>query len=112
MSKVVHLSENLFESTIRENTGKVIIDFWAPWCGPCRSLGKILDEISIECEDIKIFKVNVDECSSLLEDFEISSIPVMLFFHGGKLIDQTVGTMIKRDIIAKFLKKLDSSSFF
>jgi thioredoxin 1 len=105
MSKVVHLSENLFESTICENRGKVIIDFWAPWCGPCRSLGKILDEISAECEAIKIFKVNVDECSFLLEKFEISSIPVMLFFDGGKLIDRTVGAMIKRDIIAKFQEK-------
>jgi thioredoxin 1 len=105
MSEVIHLSESLFESTICENAGKVIIDFWAPWCGPCRSLGKILDEISTEGEDIKIFKVNVDECSFLLEKFEISSIPVLLFFDGGKLIDRTVGTLAKRDIIVKFSKK-------
>jgi thioredoxin 1 len=74
-------------------------------------LGKILDELSVEHEDIKIFKVNVDECSFLAEDYGISSIPMMLFFHSGKLIDQTIGAMTKRDIIGKFFKKLDSSPF-
>ncbi|MDR1590569.1 MAG: thioredoxin [Puniceicoccales bacterium] len=102
MSKVVHLSEDLFESTIRENTGKIIIDFWAPWCGPCRSLGKILETLSMEREEIKIYKINVDECSSLTEEYDISSIPTMLFFNNGKLIDQTVGMMTKIDILAKF----------
>ncbi|MDR0740510.1 MAG: thioredoxin [Puniceicoccales bacterium] len=102
MPKVIPLSEDLFESTIRENGGKVIIDFWAPWCGPCRSLGKTLETLSAEHEDITIYKINVDECSSLTEEYEISSIPTMLFFDNGKLIDQTVGLLTKIDILAKF----------
>ncbi|MDR1907137.1 MAG: thioredoxin [Puniceicoccales bacterium] len=102
MSKVVYLSEDLFEATICENAGKIIVDFWAPWCGPCRSLGEILDTLSSEHEDITIYKMNVDECSFLTEKYAISSIPTMLFFDNGKLIDQTVGLMTKRDILAKF----------
>ncbi|MDR2812928.1 MAG: thioredoxin [Puniceicoccales bacterium] len=102
MSKVASLSEDLFESTIHENSGKIIIDFWAPWCGPCRSLGRILEVLSTEHEDIKIYKINIDECSFLTEEYDISSIPTMLFFNDGKLIDQTVGLMTKMDILAKF----------
>jgi thioredoxin 1 len=102
MSKIVPLSEDLFGSTVRENRGKIIIDFWAPWCGPCRSLGKTLETLSAECKDITIYKINVDECSSLMEKYEISSIPTMLFFYDGKLIDQTVGLLTKADILAKF----------
>ena len=102
MPKVVPLSEDLFESTIRENGGKIIIDFWAPWCGPCRSLEKTLETLSGKHEDIAIYKINVDECSFLTEEYEISSIPTMLFFNDGKLIDQTVGLMTKTDILEKF----------
>ncbi|MDR2200883.1 MAG: thioredoxin [Puniceicoccales bacterium] len=102
MSNVLSLSEDAFLNTIQGNDGKLIIDFWAPWCGPCRSLGKILDTLSLERADIKIFKINVDECSFLTEEYNISSIPTMLFFQDGKLIDQTVGMMLKQDIVSKF----------
>ncbi|MDR0418089.1 MAG: thioredoxin fold domain-containing protein [Puniceicoccales bacterium] len=102
MSKAIHLSEDSFKSAIHENTGKIIIDFWAPWCGPCRSLGKTLDTLSCEHEDIKIYKINVDECPFLVEEYDISSIPAMLFFNNGKLIDQTVGLITKMDILRKF----------
>ncbi|MDR3317759.1 MAG: thioredoxin [Puniceicoccales bacterium] len=102
MAKIMHLSEDRFESTIRENSGKIIIDFWASWCGPCRSLGKILDEVSTENEDITIYKINVDECSFLTEQYEVSSIPTLLFFNNSKMIDQTIGLMMKHDIVKKF----------
>jgi thioredoxin 1 len=102
MAKVLSLSEDAFESTIHKNTGKIIVDFWAPWCGPCRSLGKILESIATERDDISIYKINVDECSFLTEQYDISSIPVLLFFNKSRMIDLTVGMMMKQDIIAKF----------
>ncbi|MDR2807073.1 MAG: thioredoxin [Puniceicoccales bacterium] len=102
MPEIIALSEEMFESAIQENKGKIVVDFWAPWCGPCRSLGKILETLAKEQEDIQIFKINVDECSFLAEEYEISSIPTLLFFDHGRLIDQTVGMMTKHSIIDKF----------
>lgn len=102
MGKVIHLEEEAFKDTIASSAGKVIVDFWAPWCGPCRSLGKILDHIAQEHNDITIYKLNVDECSFLTEEYAIGSIPTMLFFSNGELLDQTVGMMTEQAILAKF----------
>lgn len=86
-----------FKDLIKENI--TLVDFWAPWCGPCRMLSPILEEISIEKTDIKIVKVNVDDNAAIAKEYGVMSIPTLLLFKDGKLEKQTVGFMQKEDLI-------------
>ncbi len=95
MSKVVHLDGSSFESEVLKYEGVVLVDFWAPWCGPCKMLGPILDEVSEEVAQ-KITKVNVDEQESLASQYKIRSIPTMIVFKNGEIVDTLVGMMQKQ----------------
>lgn len=77
-----------------------MVDFWAPWCGPCRMVGPILDEIAQERTDIKVGKVNVDEQPELAGQFGVMSIPTMVVMKGGKVVNQALGARPKSQILA------------
>ena len=77
----------------------LLVDFWAPWCGPCTMLSPIIDEIEAEIKDLKVAKVNVDENSDLASKFNISSIPCVLIFKEGRLIDTLIGFRQKREYL-------------
>ena len=80
----------------------VIVDFWATWCGPCRMLSPILDEVEEEMADkIQVVKVNVDDADEVAAQFRIMSIPTLLFFKGGQVVDKTVGAMPKAELVAR-----------
>jgi thioredoxin 1 len=100
MSKVLHLDENSFSKEVLEENGLVIVDFWASWCGPCKMLAPILDELSEEI-NAKICKVNVDEVDTLAREYGIRSIPTMIIFKDGKPVDQLVGLMQKDSLKEK-----------
>ena len=76
------------------------MDFWAPWCGPCRMVAPILDEIAAERSDIKVAKINVDEEMELAAQFRVASIPTLLVFKNGAVVNQSVGARPKKDILA------------
>ena len=78
----------------------MLLDFWAPWCGPCRMVGPILDEIAQERTDIKVGKVNVDEQPELAGQFGVMSIPTMVVMKGGKVVNQALGARPKSQILA------------
>ncbi|SJZ46777.1 thioredoxin [Cetobacterium ceti] len=98
MSNIVKLDVNNFKKEVLEAKGLVLVDFWADWCGPCKMLGPILDELSTELELIKIAKVNVDESGELAGEYGIRSIPTMIIFKDGQKVDQIVGLRQKAEL--------------
>lgn len=80
----------------------VIVDFWATWCGPCRMLSPLLDEVEAEMEDkVEVVKVNVDDADEIAMRFRIMSIPTLLFFKNGQMVDRSVGAMPKSALVDK-----------
>lgn len=98
MSVVKITSENFEEEVIRSDK-PVLIDFWASWCGPCKMLSPIVDEIGEEVTDVKICKVNVDEEGDLAANFRVMSIPTLVFLKEGKVIETSVGVKSKSAIL-------------
>ena len=98
----VQLNDGSFETEVLKSSVPVLVDFWAPWCGPCRMLGPIVEELSEEyVGKALVGKLNTDENQVTASRYSISSIPTMLFFKDGRVVDQLVGVHSKRDIRAK-----------
>lgn len=104
MSKVLTVTDKSFSDTIKD--GLVVIDFWADWCGPCKMLSPVLDELSYEYDKVTIGKVNVDENSIIPADFSIRSIPTLIFFKDGEKIETVTGALPKQKIIEIIEKNL------
>lgn len=97
---VNHIDKNNFKSEVMESDRTVLLDFWAPWCMPCRMVGPILEEIAKERSDIKVGKINVDEEPELAGQFQVMSIPTLLVMKDGKIIKRSVGAKPKEEILA------------
>lgn len=97
---VIHINKNNFRNEILNSEMPVLLDFWAPWCGPCRMVSPIVDEIAAERNDIKVGKVNVDEQPELAGQFGVMSIPTLVVMKGGKVVNKTVGARPKAQILA------------
>lgn len=95
------LNNHNFQNEIIENTGLALVDFYADWCGPCKMLSPIIDEIAEERTDITVGKVNVDENNSLAAKYNVMSIPTMIIFKNGKEQARVVGVRPKEDILAE-----------
>lgn len=97
---IIKLDQQNFREEVILSSQPVLLDFWAPWCGPCRMVGPILDEIAAERGDIKVGKVNVDEQPELAARFGVMSIPTLVVFKNGEVTNQAVGLRPKDQILA------------
>lgn len=96
----LHITKENFQKEVLESDKPVLVDFWAAWCGPCRMVGPIVEEVAEERPDIKVCKVNVDEEQELASAFQVMSIPTLMVVKDGKVVNQSVGARPKADILA------------
>jgi thioredoxin 1 len=99
---IVEVTDATFEVEVLESEKPVIVDFWAPWCGPCRVVSPILEEINGEREDVRVVKVNVDDNQAIAVRYEILSIPTMILFKDGEVAKKVIGALPKARLVAEF----------
>ena len=99
MAQLTEVTDANFQAEVLESESPTLVDFWAPWCGPCRVVGPVLEEIAAERDDVKIVKLNVDENQITAAQFQVLSIPTMIFFKNGAEAKKIIGAMPKKRIL-------------
>ena len=103
------VTDNNFQAEVIESDKPVLVDFWAPWCGPCRVVGPVLEEIASERDDLRIVKLNVDENQQTAAAFEVLSIPTMILFKNGQVAKKVIGAYPKKRLESELESELSAA---
>jgi thioredoxin 1 len=102
---LIHVTDSDFEQEILKSEKPALVDFWAPWCGPCQRIAPIIEELAAEYKDkVKVAKINVDESRKVATDMGVMSIPTLMLFKGGKVIDKVIG-LVPKDRLKEIVNK-------
>ena len=114
MSNVKHVNDKTFEAEVVESEQPVLVDFWAPWCGPCRMLGPVIEELSDSYAGrVKVVKINTEESPQVAQTLGVRSIPTVALFHGNEVVDAAIGVRPKiafEKMLDKYLKKAEKKA--
>jgi thioredoxin 1 len=99
MAQLAEVTDSNFQAEVIESEKATLVDFWAPWCGPCRLVGPVLEEIAAERDDVKIVKLNVDENQGTAAEYQVLSIPTMILFRNGAEARKIIGALPKKKIL-------------
>jgi thioredoxin 1 len=106
MAKLAEVTDSNFQAEVIECETAILVDFWAPWCGPCRVVGPVLEEIAAERDDLRIVKLNVDENQQTAATFEVLSIPTMILFKNGQVAKKVIGAYPKKRLESELESEL------